>query len=90
MFKILNKNTNNKGSFAVANNSKSLAKSNIKLSREWQNIEILAQIAKGDYSNAKNYSGYGGLYKELQKQDVQKALAEILSVEEWESLRKSA
>ncbi|WP_203368896.1 N-6 DNA methylase, partial [Cysteiniphilum marinum] len=41
-------------------------------------------------SNAKNYSGYGGLYKELQKQDVQKALAEILSVEEWESLRKSA
>ncbi|WP_203249764.1 N-6 DNA methylase [Cysteiniphilum marinum] len=90
MFKILNKNTNNKGNFAVANNSQSLAKSNIKLSREWQNIEILAEIAKGDYSNAKNYSGYGGLYKELQKQDVQKALAEILSVEEWESLRKSA
>jgi type I restriction-modification system DNA methylase subunit len=29
-------------------------------------------------------------YKELQNQDVQKALAEILSVEEWESLRKSA
>ena len=61
MFKILNKNTNNKGNFAVANNSKSLVKSNIKLSREWQNIEILAEIAKGDYSNAKNYSGYGGL-----------------------------
>ncbi len=28
-------------------------------------------------------------YKELQNQDVQKALAEIISMEEWESLRKS-
>ena len=90
MFKILNKNTNSKGNFAVANSSKSLAKNNIKLSREWQNIEILAEIAKGDYSNAKSYSGFGGLYKELQKEETQKALAEILSVEEWESLRKSA
>ena len=90
MFKILNKKTNNKGSFAVANGSKSLSKNNIKLSREWQNIEILAEVAKGDYSNAKHYSGFGGLYKELQKEETQKALADILSVEEWESLRKSA
>jgi type I restriction-modification system DNA methylase subunit len=90
MFKILSKNNTIKGNFSVANNSKSLAKSNIKLSREWQNIEILAEIAKGDYSNAKNYSGFGGLYKELQSEETQKALAEILSVEEWESLRKSA
>jgi type I restriction-modification system DNA methylase subunit len=90
MFKILSKNNTSKGNFSVANNSKSLAKSNIKLSREWQNIEILAEIAKGDYSNAKNYSGFGGLYKELQSEETQKALAEILSVEEWESLRKSA
>jgi type I restriction-modification system DNA methylase subunit len=90
MFKILSKNNTRKGNFSVANNSKSLAKSNIKLSREWQNIEILAEIAKGDYGNAKNYSGFGGLYKELQSEETQKALAEILSVEEWESLRKSA
>jgi hypothetical protein len=60
MFKILSKNNTSKGNFSVANNSKSLAKSNIKLSREWQNIEILAEIAKGDYSNAKHYLGFGG------------------------------
>ena len=89
MFKIVNKNTNNKGSFAVANSSKSLAKNNIKLSREWQNIEILSEIAKGDYSRAKEYTSFGGLYKALQDQDVQKALSEILSVDQWESLRKS-
>lgn len=88
MFKILNK-TQKQRQFAVAKNSKSLAKSNTKLSREWQNIEILAEIAKGDYSHAKSYSGFGGLYKELQNEEVQKELAKVLSVEEWESLRKS-
>jgi type I restriction-modification system DNA methylase subunit len=89
MFKIINKKTENKSGFAVANNSKSLSKNNIKLSREWRNIEILAEVVKGDYSNAKAYSGFGGMYNQLQDKEVQKALSELLSVDEWESLRKS-
>jgi type I restriction-modification system DNA methylase subunit len=89
MFKILNKKTENKSGFAVANSSKSLSKNNIKLSREWRNIEILAEVVKGDYSNAKDYSGFGGMYNQLQDKEVQKSLSELLSVDEWESLRKS-
>jgi type I restriction-modification system DNA methylase subunit len=89
MFKIINKKSENKSGFAVANSSKSLSKNNVKLSREWRNIEILAEVVKGDYSNAKAYSGFGGLYNQLQDKEVQKSLSELLSVDEWESLRKS-
>jgi type I restriction-modification system DNA methylase subunit len=89
MFKIINKKTENKSGFAVANSSKSLSKNNINLSREWRNIEILAEVVKGDYSNAKDYTAFGGLYNQLQDTEVQKALSELLSVDEWESLRKS-
>jgi type I restriction-modification system DNA methylase subunit len=89
MFKIINKKAENKSSFAVANSSKSLSKNNINLSREWRNIEILAEVVKGNYSNAKDYSGFGGLYNQLQDKEVQKSLSELLSVDEWESLRKS-
>ena len=88
MFKVLSKKKSAaKSKFAALGGT--TTNDNIKLSREWRNIEILAEITKGDYSNAHEFSGFGGLYKQLQNEDVQSALMEILTAQEWESLRKS-
>ena len=86
MFKVLNKKSKAPSTKLHTKKSKM---DNLRLSREWRNIEILSEIARGDYSNAQQFSGFGGLYKELQNQDVQEALMDIVTADQWESLRKS-
>lgn len=91
MFKVLNKKKAPAVSkFAVLGGTSRQSQPNtITLSREWRNIEVLSEIAKGDYSRAHEFTGFGGLHKALQNEDVQGALMDLLSAEEWESLRKS-
>ena len=59
------------------------------LSREWKNIEILREVKQGNFSNAKAFSGFGGLASALRNIEVQQALAQILSETELNSLQKS-
>ena len=59
------------------------------VSREWKNIEILREIKQGNFSHAKDFSGFGGLSNALRNIEVQQALAQILTEAELKSLYKS-
>ena len=85
MFKILNKKSDKKSSFGALSNNTVSSKD----SREWRNIGIIKEILKGEYSNAHEFTGFGGLYKALQNKEVQETLTDLLTASEWESLRKS-
>lgn len=82
MFSIVN----NQNTMAV---SKEATKTQRPASREWQNIEILGAIKQGDFSHAKDFSGFGGLANSLRNSEVQQALSQILTDAERKSLYNS-
>jgi type I restriction-modification system DNA methylase subunit len=88
MFKILGKNQN-KQSFSVPKSKSSVYQAPLKDSRVWRNVEILKEILNGNLSRASEYSGFGGLWRDLQDQEVQKELKTILDDEQILALVKS-
>lgn len=81
--------------FSVVNNqhtmavSKEATKTSRPARREWQNIEILRAIKQGDFSHAKDFSGFGGLANSLRNSEIQQALSQILTDAERKSLYNS-
>ena len=70
--------------YKLVNNSKSNpASSN---TREAQNLAILQAIKQGDFSQAKKYSGFGGLRRFIGSQNAQQELLKFLSPDEVKSL----
>ena len=69
--------------------SKEATKAQRPASREWQNIEILKAVKQGDFSHAKDFSGWGGLASALRNTEVRQALAQTLTESELKSLYNS-
>ena len=77
---------NNKNNFVQDNQAHKVQKP---LSREWRNINIIKEIKQGNFSNAKDFGGFGGLANALKNIEVQQALAQILTDAELKSLYNS-
>ena len=88
MFKILG-NYQKKTSFSVANPKTNTYQAPQKESRVWRNVEILKEILGGNLSRANEYSGFGGLWRDLQDEAVQKELKTILDDDQLLALTKS-
>jgi type I restriction-modification system DNA methylase subunit len=61
----------------------------IKNQRLAENIKILKEVMLGNFSNSKQFTGFGGLWKDMQETIVQKELKTFLSVEQIQSLIRS-
>ena len=94
MFKVIQKTidairdnpTHQANNFRVVSNQSPTSQP---VSREWRNIEILKEIKHGNFSHAKDFSGFGGLASALRNTEVQQALAQTLTKTELNSLYKS-
>ncbi len=68
------------------NNDNGYYHSRSAITRNQTNIEILRSIKNGDFSNAKNYSAFGGLRRLIGSQSEQQTLLQFLSRDEIKAL----
>ena len=64
-------------------------KEQIKNHRLAENIKILKEVIRGDFSNSPKFTGFGGLLKDMLDTIVQKELKTFLSDEQIQSLIRS-